>query len=243
MELPVYRIRGSQGLDTWILSFCIPMASSCTLLGPLHLRQPSPKGQTCCGQQPPGDDCVQDSTIQATEESLSPSPRFPLGAHTLPQPVPLIRAAQETRVMLPRLPTCPRRPEGRKRVLWATRMSQARRLNAAAGSQNAAPPPALQLPLMHWFPLTPQESQARSSFAYNISRRISALFACSVSGFRALPLPGQLRPQVGSGCVLFCGSSSEERLRHGRDHCSRADNRMYYCPAARISAGGGRGTS
>lgn len=116
---------------------------------------------------------------------------------------PLVREVQETCNGAAAPDTSPPACEGEGGAgLFTNRMSWPLRQSAAVGCQNIVYSPTqprlpvLLLPLMHWFPLTPQVRQACSSFAYNVSRMIPFL-ACCVSGFPALLLPGQLHPQAG----------------------------------------------
>ena len=96
---------------------------------------------------------------------------------------PLIRAAQETcdAAVAPNAfpPAC--EVEGGA-GLFASRMSWPPWQSTDLGSQDIVSSPTrpmlpvLLLPPMYWFPLTPQEGQAHSSIAYNLSRKISFFF-------------------------------------------------------------------
>lgn len=128
---------------------------------------------------------------------------------------PLFRAVQETRAMLLRLPHVPACLRGKE--VWGC-------LRAGCPDHSGRTLPlvprtlSVPRPVPRCLRSCPTHALVSANPAGGSSPLLPRLqflqellfyFACRVSGFLALLLPGQLRPQVGSRWLLFCKSSGE----------------------------------
>lgn len=212
MEHPIYRVPRAQGLDSWLLSFCTPMAPippavPCLTLGTSDGRVPRPKPAVGSSHQPLEDDCVQDIMPWSLGKRC-PATLVWVCTHCSSRFL-LIRAAQETHVMLLRLPTPPRLPARGKEVPGSLRAG----CPGHRGRLLPLVPRTLSVP--------PPSPRRLHSCSHSCTRRVKptssltispggSLFFCLLClRFSSFATPWQPCPQVGTRSVLFCTNSSE----------------------------------